>query len=77
MTDTINSSVSQALDDNKVSDNEFKLIVREMLKYRQLKEPLRSTSRKNKPIQASQILKRPEMRFGKNLGKNLRLPAQS
>ena len=34
--------VSQALDDNKVSDNEFKLIAREMQKYRQLKESLRS-----------------------------------
>ena len=40
--DSINSSVSQARDDNKVSDNEFKLIVREMQKYRQLKESLRS-----------------------------------
>ena len=36
--DSINSSVSQALDDNKVSDNEFKLIARKMQKYRQLKE---------------------------------------
>ena len=40
--DSINSFVSQALDDNKVSDNEFKLIAREMQKYRQLKESLRS-----------------------------------
>ena len=40
--DSINSSVSQALDDNKVSDNEFKLIAREMQKYRQLKESLHS-----------------------------------
>ena len=40
--DSINSFVSQALDDNNVSDNEFKLIAREMQKYRQLKESLRS-----------------------------------
>ena len=40
--DLINSSVSQALDDNKVSDKEFKLIAREMQKYRQVKESLRS-----------------------------------
>ena len=66
--DSINSSVSLALDDNKVSDNEFKLITREMQKYRQLKESLRSNvTRKNKPIHASQILKRSKMRFGNNL----------
>ena len=35
--DSIKSSVSQALDDNKVSANEFKLIAREMQKYRQLR----------------------------------------
>ena len=40
--DSINSTVSQALDDNNVSDNEFKLIAGEMQKYRQLKESLRS-----------------------------------
>ena len=40
--DLINSSASQALDDNNVSDNEFKLIAREMQKYRQLRESLRS-----------------------------------
>ena len=40
--DSINSSVSQALDDNKVSDNEFNFIAREMQKYHQLKESLRS-----------------------------------
>ena len=40
--DSINSSVSQALNDNRVSDTEFQLITREMQKYRQLKETLRS-----------------------------------
>lgn len=40
--DSINSSVSQALNDNKVSDTEFQLITHEMQKYRQLKENLRS-----------------------------------
>ena len=38
--DSINSSVSQA--DNNVSDTEFQLITREMQKYRQLEETLRS-----------------------------------
>ena len=47
--DSINSSVSQALDNNLVSDTEFKLITREMQKYRQLKETLRSNfAQKNK-----------------------------
>ena len=40
--DSINSSVSQALNDNRVSDREFQLITREMQKYRQLKQTLRS-----------------------------------
>jgi len=40
--DSINCSVSQALNDNRVSDMEFQLITREMQKYRQLKETLRS-----------------------------------
>ena len=40
--DTINSCVSQALNDNRVSDSEFQLISREMQKYRDLKEALRA-----------------------------------
>ena len=40
--DSINSSVSQALNDNRVSHMEFQLITREMQKYRQLKGTLRS-----------------------------------
>jgi len=40
--DWINLAVSQALNDNRVSDTEFQLITREMQKYRQLKETLRS-----------------------------------
>jgi len=40
--DSINSLVSHALVSNSVSDEEFGLITREMEKYRQLKENLRS-----------------------------------
>ena len=40
--DSINCCVSQALNDNSVSDKEFELVTREMQKYRQLKEALRS-----------------------------------
>ena len=37
---SINCCVSQALNDNSVSDKEFELVTREMQKYRQLKEAL-------------------------------------
>ena len=40
--DSINCCVSQALNDNSVSDKEFELVTREIAKYRQLKEALRS-----------------------------------
>ena len=40
--DSMNSPVSKALNDNHVSDTEFQLITREMHKYRQLKQNLRS-----------------------------------
>ena len=40
--DSINNSVSKALNDNHVSDTEFQLISREMHKYQQLKQNLRS-----------------------------------
>jgi len=40
--DSINCCVSQAMNDNSVSDKEFQLINCEMQKYRQLKETLRS-----------------------------------
>jgi len=40
--DSINLAISQALNDNRVSDTEFQLITHEMQKYRQLKEALRS-----------------------------------
>jgi len=51
--DSINLAVSQALNDNRVSDTEFQLITREMQKYRQLKEALRSnfTRIQTDPIQ--------------------------
>ena len=42
--DSINSFVSQVLDDNRISDAEFEQITHEMQKYRQLKEVLRTNS---------------------------------
>jgi len=40
--DSINCCVLQAMNDNHISDKEFQLITREMQKYRQLKDTLRS-----------------------------------
>jgi len=50
--DSINSSVSKALND-RVSDTEFQLITCEMQKYRQLKETLRSNfaQKQTNPLQ--------------------------
>ena len=50
--DSINLAVSQALNDNRVSDTEFQLITREMQKYRQLKDftlELRTNTNKSDP----------------------------
>ena len=74
--DSINSSVSQALNDNNVSHTEFQLITREMQKYRQLKETLRSNFAQNKKIHVSQILNRLRIKLGRNLEKNWQRPAQ-
>lgn len=46
--DSINISVSKALDDNKVSDTEFKHITHKMQECCQLKESLRSNFMKKK-----------------------------
>jgi len=40
--ESINCCVLQAINDNQISDKEFQLVKREMQKYRQLKETLRS-----------------------------------
>ena len=44
--DTITSHVSKALSDNKVSDEEFKLILEELEKYKVMKEEVRSKTKK-------------------------------
>jgi len=51
--DAINISVSQALNDNRVSDMEFQLITCEMQKYHHFKETLRSNfaQKQTNPIQ--------------------------
>ena len=44
--DTIASHISKAMMDNFISDEEFKLIMEEMEKYRALKEDIRSKTKK-------------------------------
>ena len=44
--DTIASHISKALNDNKVTDEEFQLIVDELEKYKVMKEEVRSKTKK-------------------------------
>ena len=44
--DTISSHISKALTDNFISDEEFKLIMEEMDKYKTLKEEIRNNTKK-------------------------------
>ena len=44
--DTIASHISKAMTDNHVSDDEFKLIMEELNKYKALKEEIRSNTKK-------------------------------
>ena len=44
--DTIASHVSKALSDNKVTDEEFRLILEELEKYKVMKEEVRSKTKK-------------------------------
>ena len=44
--DTISTHVSEALMDNKISDDEFKLIMEELNKYKAMKEEIRNNTKK-------------------------------
>ena len=44
--DTIASHISKALMDNYVSDEEFKLVMEELNKYKAMKEEIRSNTKK-------------------------------
>ena len=44
--DTIASHISEALMDNKISDDEFKLIMEELNKYKAMKEEIRNNTKK-------------------------------
>ena len=45
--DTIASHVSKALSENNVTDEEFRLILEELEKYKVMKEEVRSKTKKN------------------------------
>ena len=70
-----NSSVSQALDDNKVSDNEFKLIVDEMQKYCQLKESLCSNFAQKQTNQRQPVLEKIKNEIRQEFRKKLAAPS--
>ena len=44
--DTTASHISKALNDNKVTDEEFRLILEELEKYKVMKEEIRSKTKK-------------------------------
>ena len=45
--DTINGLISKALTDNTISDEEYTLTLSEVIKYRKMKEEVRSKTRKS------------------------------
>ena len=54
--DTIASHVSKALSDNKVADEEFRLILEELEKYKVMKEEVRSTTKKKIATETEETL---------------------
>ena len=54
--DTIASHVSKALSDNKVTDEEFRLILEELAKYKVVKEEVRSKTKKKIATETEEML---------------------
>ena len=54
--DTIASHVSKALSDNKVTDEEFQLILEELEKYKVMKEEVRSKTKKKVATETEEML---------------------
>ena len=73
--DTIASHISKAMMDNHISDDEFKLIMEELNKYKAMKEEIRSNTKKNlKTEEEESLIDRGRQEamesFRKLLGKN-------
>ena len=54
--DTISSHISKALTDNKVTDEEFKLILEELEKYKVMKEEVRAKTKKKIATETEETL---------------------
>ena len=54
--DTIASHISKALSDNKVTDEEFRLIWEELEKYKVMKEEVRSKTKKKIAVEMEETL---------------------
>ena len=54
--DTITSHISKALSDNKVTDEEFRLILEELEKYKVMKEEVRSKTKKKIATETEETL---------------------
>ena len=54
--DTISSHISNALSDNKVTDEEFRLILEELEKYKVMKEEVRSKTKKKIATETEETL---------------------
>ena len=54
--DTIASHISKALSDNKVTDEEFRLILEELEKYKVMKEEVRSKTKKKIAAETEETL---------------------
>ena len=54
--DTISSHISKALSDNKVTDEEFRLILEELDKYKVMKEEIRSKTKKKIATETEETL---------------------
>ena len=53
---TIASHISKALSDNKVTDEEFQLILEELEKYKEMREEVRSKTKKKKATETEESL---------------------
>ena len=56
--DTIASHISKAMIDNYISDEEFKLIMDEVNKYKTMKEEIRSNTKKNLKMEEESLIER-------------------
>ena len=54
--DTIASHISKALNDNKVTDEEFQLILEELKKYKVMKEEVRTKTKKKIATETEKLL---------------------